>query len=310
MGKTKETAGEYKTGTEAQEVRHRNPIKELGFAAMEHALTLDTDLSDGAYRTYALLKFYWQNKYTAFPTVDTMATQRGLRRETVGVHLKELVDKGLITRQPRVGTSTLTHLEDLPEEYSQIALAELERRDARREENLTATLGKSNVRREINLTQSTTIEREKKEEEAPAENVYSLYQKAFGDFISNPQGTQNQTFIEALQEMPLDWVKESFARTSKKEQASGERWRDYRRLPYALKIAGSWKDAGKILPEPTYPKQSSYQRPKPGPGRAPAPVVQGNGWDYSKPITDEDRKRFVAEHMAARKASMSAAGGG
>jgi len=56
MGKAKEERAEYKT--ETQEIRHRNPIKELGFAAMEHALTLDTDLSDGAYRTYALLKFY------------------------------------------------------------------------------------------------------------------------------------------------------------------------------------------------------------------------------------------------------------
>jgi len=222
-----------------------------------------------------------------------MAIQRGLRRETVGVHLKELVDKGLITRQPRVGTSTLTHLEDLPQEYSDLALKELERRDARREENLTATLEKSNARREENLTQSTTI-KEKKEEEAATENVYSLYQKTFGDFISNPQGTQNQTFIEALQEMPLDWVKESFARTSKKEQASGERWRDYRRLPYALKIAGSWKDAGKILPEITY-----SQRPKPGIGRASPPRVEAG------PITPDEKEAKLREWVAARtKAGM------
>jgi phage replication O-like protein O len=49
---------------------------------------------------------------------------------------------------------------------------------------------------------------------------------------------------------------------------------------------------------PPAPKpQSSYQRPKPGLGRAsPPPVVAG-------PLTDADRKRMVAEHMAARKAN-------
>jgi hypothetical protein len=54
------------------------------------------------------------------------------------------------------------------------------------------------------------------------------------------------------------------------------------------------------LPKP----QSTYQRPKPGIGRAsPPPVVAG-------PLTDADRKRMVAEHMAARKANGMTVPGG
>jgi DNA-binding MarR family transcriptional regulator len=271
MGKAKEQRAEYNTGTEAPiEVRHRNPIKELGFAMMEHALTLDTDLSDGAYRTYALLKFYWQHKGTAFPTVETMAEKRGLRRETVGVHLKELVDKGLITRQPRVGTSTLTHLEDLPQEYQDIALAELERRDARREVFLTATLEKSNARREENLTQSITIkEKEKKGlPRAPTSNVYAVYQESFKELLQD-RSYAVLGYIESIELFPREWVLESFRRTLRREKVGDSVWKASQRLPYALRILDEWNVAKRILPERTsQPRQ----------GRPAAPVT-GKSWD-------------------------------
>jgi DNA-binding transcriptional ArsR family regulator len=267
MGKAREERAEYKTDT--QEIRHRNPIKELGFAAMEHALTLDTNLSDGAYRTYALLKFYWQNKYTAFPTVDTMATQRGLRRETVGVHLKELVDKGLITRQPRVGTSTLTHLEDLPQEYSDLALKELERRDARREENLTATLEKSNARREENLTQSTTIkEKEKKGQPSePKANVYAVYNSCFKELLQD-RSYAALGYIEELETFVQEWIFEAFQRTLRREMARGDVWKAVQRMPYALRLLNEWKAANRIIPERTPTKQAR-----------PAAPVNGKSWD-------------------------------
>lgn len=121
------------------------------------------------------------------------------------------------------------------------------------------------------------------EEAAPAENVYSLYQTTFGDLIANPQGTKTQIYIESLQAMPLDWVRESFARTVKKERASGEVWRDYRRLPYALQIAGEWKKAGRILPEQTYATKPTYSR---GPSKPAAP-------GYTPP-TEAERAAFHA----------------
>jgi DNA-binding MarR family transcriptional regulator len=296
MGKAREERAEYKTDT--QEIRHRNPIKELGFAAMEHALTLDTNLSDGSYRTYALLKFYWQNKYTAFPTVDTMATQRGLRRETVGVHLKELVDKGLITRQPRVGTSTLTHLEDLPQEYSDLALKELERRDARREENLTATLEKSNARREENLTQSTTIERELNNNNPLQDSWHKELEQLTGGYMGGGDAFRDLT--DAWQRFP-----DVRRHTEAIRQTTAARSRT---VVVYLKAFLTFNPD--YVP-PTYQKQSTYQRPKPGIGRASPPrASQAGGLDYSKPITEADRKRQFDEIMAQRRANgMSVPGG-
>jgi DNA-binding MarR family transcriptional regulator len=272
MGKAKEQRAEYNTGTEqGHEIRHKNPIKELGFAAMEHALTLDTDLSDGAYRTYALLKFYWQHKSEAFPTVDTMAEKRGIRRETIGVHLKELVQKGLITRKARVGTSTMTYLEDLPQEYVDLALAELERRDARREENLTAgrsPLGKSNPRREENLTQSTTIKEKQQKAESPKANFYECYHQAFGEMAEAPT-PRNELAVEEIEMFPRQWIDEALCRTARAERGKGEIWRQYQRVPYALRLMNEWKRVGNILPErSSQPRQAR-----------PAVPVTGKSWD-------------------------------
>jgi hypothetical protein len=61
------------------------------------------------------------------------------------------------------------------------------------------------------------------------------------------------------------------------------------------------------LPKP----QSTYQRPKPGIGRASPPrAAPAGGLDYSKPITEADRKRQFDEIMAQRRANgMSVPGG-
>ncbi len=110
------------------EIRYRDPVKDLGFAMIPHAIGLDAELSDGAYRTYGLLMYHWQNKHRAWPRVDTLAGERGVGEATIERHLAELVKVGLITRQRRMGQASNTFLEDLPERYASISNQVLEER--------------------------------------------------------------------------------------------------------------------------------------------------------------------------------------
>lgn len=110
------------------QVEFRDPIKELGFARIEHVITLDAELSDGAYRTYALLHYYWQRKDAAWVGSDTLASVRNLTEATISNHLKELKEAGLISRQRRMGKSSMTYLEDLPERYAEAAKLILSKR--------------------------------------------------------------------------------------------------------------------------------------------------------------------------------------
>lgn len=121
-----------RTAEQSPDVEFRDPIKELGFAKIDHILTLDAGLSDGAYRTYALLCYYWQCKNATWAGVDTLAKVRGVKESTLRKHLKELADVGLITRQRRMGRSSLTYFEDLPEKYTDAAKVILKDRQNKR----------------------------------------------------------------------------------------------------------------------------------------------------------------------------------
>lgn len=110
------------------EVSFKNPVRELGFAQIEHIVGLDVTLSDGAYRTLAILHYFWQQKKSAYPGLDTLAKLRGKSERTVSEHLAELTEKGIISRSRRMGTSSMTYLEDLPQEYADAATAILTER--------------------------------------------------------------------------------------------------------------------------------------------------------------------------------------
>lgn len=179
------------------------------------------------------------------------------------------------------------HDGEIPAEFDRSLQAESNSSVQKSPPELNTSGQKSPIVSERNVPCLTS---QKEEEAAPAENVYSLYQTTFGDLIANPQGTKTQIYIESLQAMPLDWVRESFARTVKKERASGEVWRDYRRLPYALQIAGEWKKAGRILPEQTYATKPTYSR---GPSKPAAP-------GYTPP-TEAERAAFHARLANAPK---------
>lgn len=139
------------------DVVYKDPVKELGFAKIDHIITLDRELSDGAYRTYALLIFHAQQKGLSWVGVDTMAELRGVSEATISSHLSELSDMGLISRKRRMGRSSLTYIEDLPEKYPLMAGVILE---ARKDKNIKKTLGKSSRKLDVSPQENLMREEE------------------------------------------------------------------------------------------------------------------------------------------------------
>lgn len=98
---------------EEESCRHRNPVEQLGFAQLRHIATLDPELSDGAYRTYALYLMYAQQQGKGWPSRERLAKERGVNDATVSRHNAELESLGYISRQRRMGQSSITIIEAL-----------------------------------------------------------------------------------------------------------------------------------------------------------------------------------------------------
>lgn len=94
-------------------VKFRNPVKQVGFAQLEHIMTLDPELSDGAYRTFALYLKYAHQKDVCWPSRERMAADRGKSEGTLKRHNRELQRLGYITRKRRMNQSWLTIIEDV-----------------------------------------------------------------------------------------------------------------------------------------------------------------------------------------------------
>ena len=82
------------------DVRFRNSVKALGHAQLQHAITLDDQIGDGAYRLYALYLMYAQDKDLCWPGRARIAEMRGVGEATVTRWNKELVDAGYISVTP------------------------------------------------------------------------------------------------------------------------------------------------------------------------------------------------------------------
>jgi len=100
-----------------ERIVHRNPVEQTGFARVSHLLTLDATLSDGAYRTYALLLKYAHQADGCYPGIERLAQDLARGERSISRYLGELGTRGLITRQQRLGTSAMTWLEDLSDVY-------------------------------------------------------------------------------------------------------------------------------------------------------------------------------------------------
>jgi len=101
---------------EPEPLRFRSTVKQPGWAQVYHILTLDKELSDGAFRLYALLLKYARQSGGCWPGVNRLAQDLGKAKSTIKIRLAELTERGLITRERRFGTSSITWIEDLESE--------------------------------------------------------------------------------------------------------------------------------------------------------------------------------------------------
>ena len=106
------------------EVKMRDPISRVGFAMMEHVVTLDNRIGDGAYRTYALIKKYAMQKPKAWPSGVTLAKLRNRERRTIYKHFAELEDAGYIEREYRPGKQSILWLNNLSTIGSLVEIAQ------------------------------------------------------------------------------------------------------------------------------------------------------------------------------------------
>jgi len=94
------------------EVKFRNPAKQAGFAMLYHVATLDSELSDGALRTFLVYLKYAQQKGSCWPGRAKVAQLRNTTEATITRHNQELEKAGYITRVRRKGTTSITYIED------------------------------------------------------------------------------------------------------------------------------------------------------------------------------------------------------
>lgn len=87
-------------------------LSPLDLARLRHAATLDPELSDGAYCTYVLyLTYSQQSNMRHWPSREYMAKERNVNEATISRHNAELEKLGYITRQRRMGQSSITIVE-------------------------------------------------------------------------------------------------------------------------------------------------------------------------------------------------------
>jgi hypothetical protein len=84
-----------------EELAFRDPVDEAGFAILYHCMTRDAALSDGAYRTYALLLLHARQSGRCWPGQERLARERGCNDRTIRRHLDELQHVGLLTIERR-----------------------------------------------------------------------------------------------------------------------------------------------------------------------------------------------------------------
>ena len=114
----------YTVETDSIEVRFRNPVKALGFAQLQHVVTMDDQISDGAYRLYALYLMYAQDKTLCWPGRERIAQIRNVSEPTITRWNRELAAAGYITRQRRFNRTSITWIEDVEQNPRLRAIAE------------------------------------------------------------------------------------------------------------------------------------------------------------------------------------------
>ncbi len=107
-------------GEQAEQLRFRRKIDQAGWTQVYHVLTLDKELSDGAFRLYVLVLKYARQSDSCWPGVKRLADDLGKTESTIKRRLAELSSRGLITRERRFCRSSITWIEDLEQVYERL----------------------------------------------------------------------------------------------------------------------------------------------------------------------------------------------
>jgi hypothetical protein len=96
----------------------RSKADAAGFTLLSNLVLLDTALTDGAKVTYLVLLHHARQAGSCFPGQERLSVERGVTERSVRSHLKELVERGLITIERRGQARTnLYWLESLEAVY-------------------------------------------------------------------------------------------------------------------------------------------------------------------------------------------------
>lgn len=108
-----ETQTQYETEDEPQEIRYRNPVKAAGYAQVYHMATLDPRITDGAYRLFSLYLMHAHQKDLCWPGRPKLADLMNCSEQTISRRNRDLEAAGYITRQRRMGATSITWIEDV-----------------------------------------------------------------------------------------------------------------------------------------------------------------------------------------------------
>ena len=187
------------------QVQFRRRADQLGFAQLYHIIALDTEISDGEYRTYALLLKYAQQDPNTYVGLERLAEDRGKHFVTISRHLTELAKRGLISRQRRVGTSSLTWIEDVNEVYknSPVLTKMLNQYSKNAKSILTNSLNKEeSVKEEAGEKEGDFLEQTKKSDR---EHIQDVLYDILRDGTPPPAPKQQQVFEDAVDTLVLEF---------------------------------------------------------------------------------------------------------
>lgn len=106
-----------------ERVEYRNPVKRLGWSPVYHVIVYDKRVSSGAKNLYGAYLSHALGKNIAWPGRERMANLLDTSVATISRWNTELEEAGYITRVRRLGTSSITYIEDCENNPYLVSLA-------------------------------------------------------------------------------------------------------------------------------------------------------------------------------------------
>lgn len=221
------------------------------FSITPATAAVDLDLTDSIFRTLSVIGIYGDRNGWCWPSQSTLAELRGVSRQTINAHIKELIKAGYLNIQPRYDEETgaqKSNMMQIKFDFDFTPPVKLRLYTPNQAQDLTH-----------NAPPNDPIEVLEEEEQPP--NIFKLYEQNIGPMVP----TIAQDMDDLAQELPAFWFEEAF----KIAAANGARnW------SYCKAILLKWKAKG----------YGYDDRPKKGKGN-------GNTKGFIKPTetTDEER---------------------